>query len=88
MHNSNLQSMILCGGSKKEKMLIHLLLWLYDLVFWHVSTNKKLLLHNGSITAPINKAKREDQIFGGMTEQIVQKAWIKKQPQLNLYILS
>lgn len=69
-------------------MLVRFLLWFYDLVFWHVSASKKLLLHNSSITAPSNKAKCEDQIFGGKTEPIAQKAWIKKQPQLNWYILS
>lgn len=46
--------------------------------FWHISKGNKLLHNNNcTLAVPSNKLKCEDQIFGGMTEQMVQKAWIK-----------
>lgn len=75
MHNSNLQSLMLRGGSKKEKNAHPLAsVALFSGFFWRVSTSKKLLLRNSSITAPSNQAKCEDQLFGGMTEQTAQTA--------------
>lgn len=49
-------------------------------IFWHVSNSRE--------TTYPQQFLEEGQIFSGITEMITKKVQIKKQSQLNLYILS
>lgn len=68
-------------------MIVLFLLWLYSLIFGMFLPVRNCS-HKFHITAPSNKAKCEDQLYSRMMKHAAQKAWMKEQPQLNLYTLS